>query len=70
MFAATVTNCLPAREPERVLALVDFGGASGSGEGRTTRISRYSFSRAEVESAEVAKKLDLCQDVLFDIFIP
>ncbi|MXQ85514.1 hypothetical protein E5288_WYG011339 [Bos mutus] len=54
---------------ERVLAPVASGGASGSGEGRMTRISRYSFSSAEVESAEVAKKLDLCQDVLFDIFI-
>ena len=32
-------------------------------------MSPYSFSSAEVESAEVAKKLDLCKDVLFDIFM-
>lgn len=54
---------------ERALAPVASGGASGSGEGRTTRISRYSFSSAEVDSAEAAKKLNLCQDVLFEVFI-
>lgn len=69
MFAATVTNCLPAGERRAGSGSGSLWGSERVREGRTTRMSPYSFSSAEVESAEVAKKLDLCKDVLFDIFM-